>query len=40
MSQEMSYVFEKVTFSMLVTTIFREQEYWRTIFLIDRHMQL
>ena len=40
MSQEVSYVSEKVTFSMLVTTIFREKEYWRTIFLIDRHMQL
>jgi len=40
MSQEKSYVFEKVTFSMLGTTICREQEYWRTIFMIDRHMQL
>lgn len=40
MSQEMFYVSEKVTIFMLVTTIFREKEYWRTIFLIDRHMQL
>ncbi len=37
MSQELSSLSEKVTFSMLVTTIFREKEYWRTIFLSDRH---
>ncbi len=30
----------KVTFSMLLATIFIEKEYWRTTVLIDRHMQL